>query len=700
MLDLLADLNSEQRHVVTYSGGPLLVLAGPGSGKTRVVTRRIAYRVAQGGLAPRRIAAITFTNRAALEMKERLRELLGDEEQPVVGTFHWLCNVLLRRCADRIGWRRDFRLLTPRESRQSLRRVAELSHVSGRQMTEYATVISGEKNGADLRTLAQERALDPAVVQRIATLYAAHLKRLNALDLDDLLVFAVRALQSDQRARDACRTRFQELIVDEYQDTNPRQQQLLELLCPHSESIVAVGDEDQAIYGWRQAGTGGVEAFQRMFPACETVTLGLSYRHSKLILRSAAALIARNQARTPKTLRTDNPAGAKPMCLVADDEQEEAEWVAEEIERLVTVEHVPHGEITVLYRVNVQARALEDAFVRRGVPYRVRSGSGFYQRAEIRRVAAYLRLALDKGDQEAAAYLLGGVAGIGPRRLKYARAAASERGMFLLEVGADENSPAKLPQSARRACRDLLLQVAALQPSRSGPVSGLVDQAAEFVAADTDLMAQGIDQVKEHIEELRSISREYGARRGTLRGFVDRITLHDENALVHDRVNLLTLHAAKGLEFAAVFLVGLEEGLLPHRRALEQESEIEEERRLCYVGLTRASQYLYLSYAHARFVAGQSTVGRVSRFVGEIGSINLDLRLSKRTAGNPRLRAASPGERVKHPRWDLGTVLAVEGKGRNTLVTIMFDSAGKQRLQLCHTPLVRVPPSREDVLAG
>ena len=700
MPDLLADLNSEQRLAVTFSGGPLLVLAGPGSGKTRVVTRRIAYRVAHGGLAPRRIAAITFTNRAALEMKERLRPLMGEGEQPQVGTFHWLCSLLLRRYADRLGRRRDFRLLTPRESRQELRRVPELSHVSGRQMTEYATVISGEKNGADLRTLAQERSLDPAAVQQVAVLYAAQLKRVNALDLDDLLALTVRLLRSEQRVRDACGATLQELIVDEYQDTNPRQQQLLELLCPHSGSVVAVGDEDQAIYGWRQAGTGGVETFQQMFPACETITLSLSYRHSKLILRSAAALIAHNTSRTPKTLRTDNRAGAKPTCFVADDEQEEAEWVAEEIGRLVTVEHVPHHAISVLYRVNVQSRALEDAFIRRGVPYRVVSGSGFYQRAEIRRVAAYLRLALDDGDQEAAAYLLGGVAGIGPRRREYLRAAANEIGVSLLAMGADETIPGKLPHSARRACRDLALQVAALQPARSGPVSGVVDQAAEFVSADIDLMAQGIDLVKENIEELRSIAREYGARRGTLRSFVDRITLHDENTLLQDRVNLLTVHSAKGLEFAAVFLVGLEEGLLPYRRALDQEAAIEEERRLCYVGLTRASRHLYLSYAHARFVAGQATVGRVSRFVSEIGSINLDLRLSKPTAAKPRLQVVSPGERVKHPRWDLGTVLVVEGKGRNTLVTIMFDGAGKQRLQLCHTPLVRVPPSREDVLAG
>jgi len=700
MSDLLADLNPEQRHAVTYSGGPLLVLAGPGSGKTRVVTRRIAYRVAHGGLAPRRIVAITFTNRAAVEMKDRLRPLLGEGEQPRVGTFHWLCSLLLRRYADRLGRRRDFRLLTPRESRQALRLVAERSHLPARQMADCATVISGEKNGADLRTLAYERSLDPAAVQQVATQYAAQLKRVNALDLDDLLALTVRLLRSDRRVRAACRATLQELIVDEYQDTNPRQQQLLELLCPHSGSVVAVGDEDQAIYGWRQAGTGGVEAFRRMFPACEMVTLGLSYRHSKLILRSAAALIEHNKGRTPGTLRTDNSAGPTPMCFVADDEQEEAEWVAEEIGRLVTVEHVPHHEISVLYRVNVQSRALEDAFVRRGVPYRVLSGSGFYQRAEIRRVAAYLRLALDEGDQEAAAYLLGGVAGIGPRRLEYLRAAATERGVSLLALAADETIPGKLPRSARGACRDLALQVAALQPTRSGPVNGAVDQAVEFVSADIDMVAQGIDLVKENIEELRSIAREHGARRGTLRSFVDRITLHDDHALLHDRVNLLTVHAAKGLEFAAVFLVGLEEGLLPHRRALEQESEIEEERRLCYVGLTRASRHLYLSYAHARVVAGQATVGRGSRFVGEIGSINLDLRLSKRTAAKPRLPVVSPGERVKHPRWDLGTVLAVEGKGRNTLVTIMFDGAGKQRLQLCHTPLVRVPPSREDVLAG
>ena len=425
MSDLLADLNPEQRHAVTYSGGPLLVLAGPGSGKTRVVTRRIAYRVAHGGLAPRRIVAITFTNRAAVEMKDRLRPLLGEGEQPRVGTFHWLCSLLLRRYADRLGRRRDFRLLTPRESRQALRLVAERSHLPARQMADCATVISGEKNGADLRTLAYERSLDPAAVQQVATQYAAQLKRVNALDLDDLLALTVRLLRSDRRVRAACRATLQELIVDEYQDTNPRQQQLLELLCPHSGSVVAVGDEDQAIYGWRQAGTGGVEAFRRMFPACEMVTLGLSYRHSKLILRSAAALIEHNKGRTPGTLRTDNSAGPTPMCFVADDEQEEAEWVAEEIGRLVTVEHVPHHEISVLYRVNVQSRALEDAFVRRGVPYRVLSGSGFYQRAEIRRVAAYLRLALDEGDQEAAAYLLGGVAGIGPRRLEYLRAAAT-----------------------------------------------------------------------------------------------------------------------------------------------------------------------------------------------------------------------------------------------------------------------------------
>lgn len=694
--DLLAGLNPEQRRAVEHSDGPLLVLAGPGSGKTRVITTRIAYQVRSRSAPANSIIGITFTHRAAEEMRARVRNLLGVDEVPRMGTFHWLAHSLLRRRIHRIGYSRDFRLLAPPESRQLVRSV-----IAGTPKAEAARItaaLSAVKNGAHLDTASRRNGIDSAAVSVVLKAYDDRLRSMGALDLDDLIRLSVRLLRDDDETREMCRQACAELLVDEFQDTNPVQHEFLGLLTPYTGRVIAVGDEDQAIYGWRQADSRSMRQFLDRFPSSTVVHLNRSYRSTKAILRAASSLVSHNQGRLARALVTDNPAGERPVCYVADDELEEAEWVASEIGRMTGQPGLAYEDIAVLYRMNAQSRSLEDALVRHRIPYHVHGGQRFYERPEIRCAVAYLRVALEE-DPEAALYLARCVPGIGPKRLDVLRNVVGERSVGVLETFADP--PHALPERARQELTSIARRVAIVRQAAVLPlvqaVSAAIEAGAEGIDAPT---AMEREAALENLEELRSIAAEFDARRAGIRDLVDRLSLGTDSPGRPRGVSLMTLHAAKGLEFSAVFVAGLEEGLLPHWRALDHDVEVEEERRLCYVGITRARQRVFLSYAHARLVGGQALLGHQSRFLGEIGSDNVTLKLSPRRAAKPRLASANVGERVSHPRWHAGTIVAVEGRGRDTLVSIDFDRGGRQRLQLCHAPLQRLESDQAEALAG
>jgi DNA helicase-2/ATP-dependent DNA helicase PcrA len=646
--DTLLRLNPEQRRAATYTGGPLLVVAGPGSGKTRVIAHRIGYRIRETHLMPRSMVAITFTHRAAAELRTRVDALTGEGLQVRVGTFHWMCNGLLRRHVGRIGYRPGFRLLGAREARVALR--TALDRCGGRlPLPTAANAISAWKNGSSASIQAKKHQIPEGDLRAVAAAYRKELRAEGSLDLDDLLVESVRLLHDHEDVRKRYNLAIAELLVDEYQDTNPVQQQLLRLLAPHDGSIVVVGDEDQAIYSWRQAGSGTVGRFLQDFPDAQVITLDETYRSTKHILRAATSLIAQNRSPIEKRLRTANQAGERPICYVARDEKDEGSWIAGEIRARAERERGAWSEFAVLYRTNAQSRAIEDALVRAHVPYRILSGRSFYRREEIRAVVAHLRLAVDLADDSAAGFLLDRVRGIGSSRARAVRDAAARGRRPLSAVFLDGAQDLPIPADGRerlRAVGERVMRVASLR--QSAPVQ----VAEEAIAAVREGLDCDLDYVdddrREELEEFRTIVGELGERT-TLRQMVERLSLQPGADETLEMVSLMTLHAAKGLEFPVAFLAGLEEGLLPHRRALEAMEDVEEERRLCYVGLTRAQRMLYFSYAHVRSVGGNRVRRTPSRFLAEIGQANVDTRFAGGRRRPLRLSVFDDAENARHP---------------------------------------------------
>lgn len=688
MIDPLTGLNSEQRQAVLHRGGPLVVLAGPGSGKTRVITQRIAHRVRTDGITPHRILGITFTNRAANEMKTRLNAYLDDAADVRIGTFHWMCSLLLRRHIHRIGYRRDFRLLSPGEARAVMRTVEE---TRGEKVSIWPAVVSAVKNGVSSMEAARTYRLEVSLVDRVIAGYRTRLDAMGALDLDDLQHVAVDLLHRDGQVRQVCRSGFDEILVDEYQDTNPVQQELLKLLLPESRALTVVGDEDQAIYGWRQGMAGTVSNFKESFEDARVIALRETYRSSKHVLRAASSLIDNNRDRAGSPLRTSQPAGPVPLCFVALDESDEARWVAREASALVKRDLLSWSGIAVLYRLNNQARAIEDALVERGIPYRILQGVRFYEKPEVRAVAAFLRLALDAGDESGLSTLLCYVRGVGPRRLDMLSAAAAREPQRLTSIVRGDS--VRIPSAVRIRLAMLARSIDEVVAVHHLPAKRVMETA---MTATEQLLE--LDAENETLAEVGSLARSIGPR-DTLRAVADRLALEGGDD-ARPGISLMSLHAAKGLEFDAVFLVGLEEGVLPHRRSLDSESGVREERRLCYVGVTRSRHRLYLSWARARLLGGSALFGTPSRFIGEMGVSNVRVRSSTQLIAHPRLDHVVTGERVSHARWGEGTVLAMQGEGSERLAVIEFDGAGRQRLQLCHAPLIRTRQESAHVRAG
>jgi DNA helicase-2/ATP-dependent DNA helicase PcrA len=712
--DVLAGLNPSQREAVEAVSGPVLILAGAGSGKTRVITHRIAHLALDRGVPSESILAVTFTNKAAEQMKTRAARLLGAHPMRAwISTFHSLCVRLLRREATAAGlppefsiYDEDDQLAAVREAMRALD-VSEKLHPPRRLLSR----ISARKNSGRGATDEDELGLGPT--ERVMERYTAILRAAGALDFDDLLLCARELLERDTGVREAWQRRFPYVLVDEYQDTNRAQYDLVRLLSGAQGNLTVVGDEDQSIYSWRGADIQNILDFEHDFPGARVFRLEENYRSRQNVLDVAAALVARNVRRKGKTLRAVRGGGDAVRLHEALDEFSEAGWVVERTAALRA-----HGRVAILMRMNAQSRLFEEGLLRARIPYLVVGGVGFYERKEVKDALAYLRLLVNPRDSVALRRIVNvPPRGIGAKTIEEIDRVAAEHRQSAWDALVWLTDEAALPGRALvplRQFRDAIDQLRAELPSLG--LKRLVERTLEASGYTAALARDDSHESQDRLEnlaELLTAAADYEGREegASLSGFLDRAALVSETDRLSDDVPvlLMTLHAAKGLEFESVFLVGLEEGLLPHSRSITNEEGLEEERRLCYVGMTRAMERLHLSWARSRQVFGQRRVSQPSRFLGEIPLEALEKSggfaavAPRRLADGSGRRAADagfswsvprnaamaappaggelrPGAKVRHPLFGVGTVLRREGEGDELKVTVSFPGAGAKKL--------------------
>ncbi len=730
--DLVEGLTGPQRQAVEHRGSPLLVVAGAGSGKTRVLTRRIAHLIATGDATPFSILAITFTNKAADEMRSRVVELVGrGAERMWVLTFHSACLRMLRANAIRLGYQPGFSVYDDTDSRRVIELLMDEAGLDQRRLPPRA--VAAQVSAAKSQLLDAARYAkdgygdaDPyrARIAQLFTRYEQRLKAANAMDFDDLLVQTVRLLNEHHDVLEHYRRRFRHVLVDEYQDTNLAQDELVRLLAAEHRNVSVVGDADQSIYRFRAADVRNILEFERHFPDATVVLLEQNFRSTQTILDAANALIANNPATHRKHLFTEGDQGQRIVRYRAADEHDEAAWVGTQILRLRAAEHLRWGDVAVFYRTNAQSRVLEDEFVRAEIPYKVVGGTRFYDRREVKDVLAYLRLCENPFDEVAARRIVNvPKRGLGATSVTRLGSFAADRGLSFAEAirHADE---AELTGRALRGAEELAQLLEVLASMRDDlPPGALVDEVVERSGYAALLEAEGSDESLSRLENLRELAGA-AAEYETLEAFLERMALvadSDELDLSGGRVSLMTLHVAKGLEFVAVFLTGMEEGVFPHMRSLQDPFELEEERRLCYVGVTRAKRHLAVSHAWMRSLFGSTTHGIPSRFLAELPEGLLDdvapptWRMARgegpewreprgegRTfgTGTPPARPSTtgaeqlglaPGDAVVHERWGPGVVVSVEGEGLQTRGRVRFEQVGDKQLLFSMAPLRRAP---------
>jgi ATP-dependent DNA helicase UvrD/PcrA len=707
---LLSDLNEPQREAVRHGSGPLLVLAGAGSGKTRVLTHRIGYLLATEAARPGEVLAITFTNRAAKEMRERVEALVGRSARAMwLTTFHSACARMLRADAERLGYSHGYTIYDEADSLRMLKRCMNELEVDPKRFPARAiqAQISGAKNQLiDAGTFAEgQTGMFEEVAAHAYVLYEKRMLAANAMDFDDLLVCAVRALEGFDEVRDRWRRTFHHVLVDEYQDTNHAQYRLLQLLTNGHGNLMVVGDEDQSIYGFRHADIRNILDFERDFPEAEVVKLEQNYRSTQTILSAANAVVERNRDRRPKRLWTEVAGGAPVQLCELGDEHEEARWVAGEIERLGSDEGVRREDVAVFYRTNAMSRVLEDTLVRFEVPYQVIGGTKFYERSEIKDAIAYLSLLVNPADQVSFGRIVNSPRrGIGKTSQGRLAAHANTTGMPIWEVAGRAKEVPGLSVASTKAISRFHETIEELRRrALTAPVAEVLETTLretgylDALAAERTVEAEGR---VENLEELIGVAAEFdvnheleGAGDGApLEDFLQQISLYTEQDGLRDEsvVTLMTLHNAKGLEYDAVFIVGCEDGAFPHMRALEEGGE-EEERRLCYVGITRARQRLYMTWARERRLYGRSQRNLPSRFADELPA-ELTERHTTRPSPGVGWQPAEPerrrdfdsgpalqleaGDDVVHATFGDGVVTAVEPGG---VVAVRFADDGSER---------------------
>jgi DNA helicase-2/ATP-dependent DNA helicase PcrA len=728
-MDLLSELNPSQRKAVEALDGPVLILAGPGSGKTRVLTYRISYLVKECQVEPHNIMAVTFTNKAAREMRGRLERLIGAQqlERLTIGTFHAICARILRREAPLMGILPNF-VIYDQDDQMSLIKGA-LRELNLDEKMYRPAAIQAAISKAKRSLLTPEEYNPPTywheVAARVYARYQQSLKANGALDFDDLLMLAVRLFDEHKDVLHRYQQRYVFVLVDEFQDTDGAQYQLLKLLTAGRKNLFAVGDEDQSIYGWRGADFRNILRFRADYPDAQVVLLEQNYRSTQNILDAARHVILLNTQRTDKKLWTKNEPGLPITIYEAYDEQEEAEYTVNEIQTLVAQKTCRLRDVAVMYRTNAQSRVLEDAFVRHGVPYKLIGATRFYERREIKDVVAYLRVTHNPHDDVSLKRVLNvPPRGIGERTKETLTQWAEAHSIPLyttlqLLQQSQEKTGKTSPQAQDaqtgelhpaptfdgRSTKALLALLALLDGLVAARERCTVLELLDKLVADSgygEYIRDGSEEGEErweNIQELRTVAQEYARLppESALTTFLEDVALvSDVDNLREetDAATLLTLHMAKGLEFDTVFIVGLEEGILPHSRSLEEPDEMEEERRLCYVGMTRAKRRLYLIHTFRRARFGNQSTSDPSRFLRDIPArlvrgreVRAPARLKGEPRGEPLIRPASrpgsfgPGDRVRHVRFGEGIVVASQMRGGDEEVIVAFTGkAGVKRL--------------------
>ncbi len=709
--DYLADLNPAQRETVLRTDGPVLVVAGAGSGKTRALTRRVAHLIATQGAKPNEILAITFTNKAAGEMRARLEELLGGTARRIwILTFHAACGRILRREAARLGYKSNFTIY---DQADQVRLTKDCLEELARDPKRFVPrgIHAQISNAKNLLVSPEEYAsrVQSFYDQTVADVYALYQRKLhasNAVDFDDLLMLTVEVLERFPEARKRWQKAFRYVLVDEYQDTNHAQYRLLQLLAGEHGNVCAVGDPDQSIYAFRGADIRNILEFERDFPNTQLIALEQNYRSTNTVLRAANAVIANNRERKEKTLFSDLGEGAPVRALEVEDEHAEARFVAAEVAELIE-EGSSGSEIAVFYRTNAQSRVLEDVLVRQGIPYQVIGGPRFYERAEIKDAVAYLQVIDNPVDSVSLARIANrprrGIGDASVARLQSWAAAHGES--LFVSLGRPEEAglgPAQARAVGQLHTLLLSLRSAAQELAVHELVEAVLERSGylEILEAERTIESRGR---LENLQELVGVAREYEeqAESPSLSGFLQDISLYSDQDALRDQeslVTLMTIHNAKGLEFGAVFLIGMEEGIFPHARSIEEQG-IEEERRLAYVGMTRAKERLTLTHAATRSLFGMRAHNLPSRFLDELpqGEIVRErLRpfswASKSPAPEVAPRADVPtlatGDSVRHAALGEGVVVAIEAGG---IVAVRFQGDdAERRLMLEYAPLEKI----------
>jgi DNA helicase-2/ATP-dependent DNA helicase PcrA len=716
-MDILADLNPAQKEAVETIEGPVLIVAGPGSGKTRVIAHRVAYLITVCGISPYRIVAVTFTNKAAREMRERVYHLLGRTiEGLTLGTFHATCARILRMEAQHIGISKDFLIYDEGDQVSLLKRSIEQVGLDPKQYPPRAigTAISSAKARllAPQEYRSQVGSYYEEVVARVYERYQVLLGESSALDFDDLLMRTVQLFRNQPEVLAKYQARYLHVMIDEFQDTNLAQYILSKQLAGKYKNICVVGDPDQSIYSWRQANLRHILDFEKDYPDVKIVFLEQNYRSTQTILKAADHVIAANQQRKQKKLWTENEVGVPISVVQTYNEQEEAYFAVNEVEKLVARGHWKAGDIAIMYRTNAQSRALEEEFVRYGFPYRLVGGTRFYERREVKDVVAYLRLIHNPHDTVSLSRIINVPGrGIGQRTIAELTTWANEKGLSYYDalrlISQGEESP-----FASRSAQALSHFVNMLDEliARSGELSliDLLDLVLERTGYKKYTLESADGEERwDNILELRTVAVGYRdlEPRESLSAFLEEVALVsdvDELDEKVDAVTLITLHQAKGLEFPVVFIVGMEEGVLPHFRSLPDPEQMEEERRLCYVGITRAKDKVYLVYTLRRSLMGSSAHNPPSRFLKDIPSNLLTSPTAQATEASKRSTtpAVSPspskpalkaGEHVSHAIFGEGIVVNCLSSGDDHEVTIAFKGeAGIKRFLLSLAPLQKL----------
>lgn len=739
---LLSGLSERQKEAASYTDGPLLIVAGPGSGKTRVMSHRLAYLTGAKGIPPYRILAVTFTNKAARELRERCQRLVPSAaDQLRVFTFHSFCALMLRYDGEYVGLKQGFTIYDDDDQSRVIRRILLDMDIDPKQfpVSQIRSIISSAKNKMTTPSMFLKMAETyvEEVTGRVYEKYQEALSRANAADFDDLLLKSFQLLESNADVLEKYQQRYEHVLVDEFQDTNALQFNIARLLSAKHRNLCVVGDPDQSIYSWRHADPSNLTDFRKTFPEAKIVTLDQSYRSTQIILEAADAVISNNEDRMEKTLWTENERGSRVVVAEVFDEEGEARAVINEVERLVKQHKVSRNNIAVMYRINAQSRSLEVVCNRSGVPYRLVGGVKFYERREVKDILSFLRLVSNPADDAALERIINTPArGISDRTVSELRRLAATHEVPLLDVvlsAQDESNPyglelATRAQNSVSLFADLMARL--VEQSIVLTTPELIDLAMErsgYVRMLQEDKETGEERM-ENLRELRGSAEQYsgGEPREQLSEFLENVALvSDVDALrtgnpLHEKsgdsdaeaITLITLHQAKGLEFDAVFMVGMEEGLLPHSRSADDPFQMQEERRLCYVGMTRAKRWLYMLHAFQRRFRGSLSPSMPSRFLAELPQplVNAqtvrsragqtetrkDDMWSRRAATAPAAKSANQpglefaaGDRVRHSHFGEGVIVAVKVVPGDVEATVAFSGNGVKRLMLGFAKLER-----------